>query len=79
MVARYEGGVTDLAGWWRIWRWCARTGDIPHTNSGEEYNVVLPVQKIVRHPQFEILKPGSFQPIQAKQQNNIAELVYLMT
>ena len=39
--------VEVICGEWEI-------GDIPPDESGEEYNAVLPIEKITRHPNFEI-------------------------
>ena len=39
--------VEVICGEWEI-------GNIPQQQSGEEYNVVLPIEKIRRHPNFEI-------------------------
>ena len=36
------------------------TGDVPRDFSGERYNVVLPIEKIVRHPRFDTtIGPGA--------------------
>ena len=39
--------VEIICGEWEI-------GDIPPDESGEEYNVVLTISRITRHPNFEI-------------------------
>ena len=61
--------VEVVCGDWEI-------GDIPYTTSGEEYNVVLPIQRIVRHPQFEIVRGN-----QSSQyvENDIAAIVDITT
>ena len=48
MVREMTGhDVEVICGEWEI-------GDIPPDESGEEYNAVLPIEQIKRHPNFEI-------------------------